>query len=90
MTALLITLSLILIGIIIVQVGRVSELAGRIRGEEDQQEDSNRINASLSLIFMVVFLIGCVVSFYWYKDTILWYGPHVSASEHGVALDFIF
>ena len=90
MAALIIILSIILIGIIVVQIGRVSDLAGRIRGEEDQQMDSNKINANLSLVFMVVFLVGCVVSFMMYKNSMLWYGPHVSATEHGVALDYIF
>ncbi len=90
MTALLIFLSLILIGIIIVQIGRVSDLAGRIRGEEDQQEESNRINAVLSMVFLVVFLIGVVVCHYGFLNDVLWSGPHVSATEHGVALDYIF
>lgn len=90
MTALLILISIILIGIIIVQVGRVSDLAGRIRGEEDQQQESNRINASLSLIFVIVFLAGTVVCHQMFKNDVLWYGPHVSASEHGSSLDYIF
>lgn len=90
MTALLIFLSLLLIGIIIVQVGRVSDLAGRIRGEEDQQEESDRINASLSLVFMVAFLVFVIVCGWYFNNDVLWYGPHVSASEHGASLDYIF
>ncbi len=90
MTALLIFLSIVLIGIIVVQVGKVSELAGRIRGEEDQQEDANRIHSSLALVFVVFFLAGCIASAVMYKNSILWYGPHQSASEHGSSLDYIF
>lgn len=90
MTGLIILLCVLLIAIIVVQIGRVSELAGRIRGEEEVQRDNNKLNGVISMIFMVVFLVGSVWSAIYYKDSMLGYGPHISASEHGLTLDYIF
>ena len=90
MTALFVLLTIVLIGIIVVQIGRVTELAARIRGEEEMQEAINRRQAVLSLVFMVLFLGGTIISGYWYKDYYLGFGPHDAASEHGGALDSLF
>ena len=90
MTALISILCLILIALVVVQIGKVTELASRIRGEKEAQEEANVWNARFSLIFMIVFLIACVVSAIYYKNSILGYGPHISASEHGVVLDSLF
>jgi len=90
MTGLIILLCILLIFVIVVQIGKVSEIAGKIRGEEEIEADGNRINGALSIIFMVLFLAGCVISAIYYQDSMLGYGPHVSASEHGVGLDRIF
>jgi len=90
MTALLSIICLILIAIIVVQIGKVTELAGKIRGEEEVQDQTNRRHANYSMLFMLVFMVATVVSAYYYKDTMLWYGPHESASEHGNSLDYIF
>jgi cytochrome c oxidase subunit 2 len=90
MTALLAILCLFLITIIVVQIGKVTELATKIRGEEEVQRRSNRSQATYSLIFMVVFLLATIISAYYYKDSMLWYGPHEAASEHGGSLDYMF
>ncbi|MEZ4987915.1 MAG: OmpA family protein [Saprospiraceae bacterium] len=90
MTALFAILSIILIAIIAVQIGRVSELAARIRGEEDAQERTNRSTSRWLLIFMVLFLLACIVSAVYYKNYMLGYGPHQAASEHGGSLDKMF
>ncbi len=90
MTALISIICLILIALVVVQIGKVTELASRIRGEKEAQEEANVWNARFSLIFMVLFLIGCVVSAIYYQDSMLGYGPHISASEHGVTLDSLF
>jgi len=86
----MILLCLILIVIVVVQVGKVSELAGGIRGEEAMQASRNAFNAKMSMVFVVLFLIGCVWSSIYYAPSILWYGPHMSASEHGNILDSLF
>jgi cytochrome c oxidase subunit II len=90
MTGLMILLCLILITTVVVQVGKVSELAGAIRGEGAVQAGRNAFNAKMSIFFLVVFLIGCVVSSVYYAPSMLWYGPHVSASAHGGELDSLF
>lgn len=90
MTALLAIICVVLISVIAVQVGKVTELAGKIRGEEEVQQQSNRMNSSLGMIFMVVFLLATVVSAFYYKNWMLGYGPHEAASEHGVSLDYLF
>jgi len=46
--------------------------------------------AVLCVIFVVGFLIYCVWSAWAYKDVMLGYGPHESASEHGGSLDHLF
>jgi len=90
MTALVVFLCLILFAIIIVQIGKVTELAAKIRGEEEVQDMANRRQASYSLIFMIVFLVACVVSGAYYKNYMLGYGPHEAASEHGMSIDNLF
>jgi len=90
MTALLAIICVILIAVIAVQVGKVTELAGKIRGEEEVQEQTNRMNGSIGMIFMIVFLVATVVSAFYYKNWMLGYGPHEAASEHGVSLDYLF
>ncbi len=87
---LIIILSLILIGIVIVQIARISELAGSLRGEEEAMLDSNRRNGAYMLIFLVGFLVFCVVSAWYYQNWMLGFGPHQSASEHGIAIDGLF
>lgn len=90
MTFLLGFICLLLITVIVVQIGRVTELATKIRGEEEMQEIVNKRQATYSLVFLVVFLIGCFVSAYQYKGFMLGYGPHQAASAHGSSLDSMF
>ncbi len=90
MTPLLILICLVLITIVVIQIGKVTELASSIRGEEDTQVETNRWSGIMSLIFVAVFLIGCVYSAAYYKNYMLGYGPHESASAHGSSIDFLF
>jgi len=90
MTALLILICLILITIVVVQIGRVTELASSIRGEEDAQFETNKWNGLLSVIFLVLFLVGTVVSAWYYRNWMLGFGPHEAASAHGSKIDFLF
>ena len=90
MTAILVVLCIVLIGIIVVQIGKVTELAGKIRGEEEAQERSNRTQAGYQILFLIVFLGLSFWSAFYYKDTMLWYGPNESASAHGGSIDYIF
>lgn len=90
MTGLLLFLCVLLIAVVIVQVGKMNELASRIRGAEDTQESANNFHGAMMMVFMVVFLAFCVGCSLYYKNSILWYGPNVSASAHGGMLDSIF
>ncbi len=90
MTILIGILILIILGVIIVQVGKINELAAKLRGEKKARRDNNESNARLMLVFMVLFLVFCVGSAWYYKNMMLGYGPHESASLHGVELDYLF
>ncbi len=90
MTALIIILCIILITVVLVQIGRVTELTGQIKGEREVLRDSSKWNGLLSVGFMVVFLVAVFWSAWYYKNTMMGYGPHKSASAHGGALDSMF
>ncbi len=90
MTVLLVLLCVALITIIVVQVGKVTELASKIRGEEEMQEAANRRHGFYLMAFMILFLVATVVSTLYYKNYFLGYGPHKSASAHGGTLDYLF
>ncbi len=90
MTGLMAVICIVLIAMVIVQIGKVTELASKIRGEEDTIQQSNNSNALFGLVFVIVFLVGCTISAVYYAPFMLGYGPHISASEHGVVLDSLF
>ncbi len=90
MLGLVIILIFILLAVITVQLSRVSELASKIRGEAEVARQKNDRTAFWLVVFMVGFLIFCVVSAWYYKDVMLGYGPHESASAHGGDLDSLF
>lgn len=90
MTGLIVILTVVLLAVIVVQIGRVSELAASIRGEREVYLQKNNRTGFFLLIFMIGFLIYCVVSAWMYKDVMLGYGPHAAASEHGGSLDSLF
>ncbi len=81
---------IVLIAIIVVQIGRVSELSAKIRGEEEAEQAANRSSGRLMIPFVVVFLVLCVASAIYYKNWMLGFGPLESASAHGSAIDSIF
>ena len=90
MTGLIIIGIIILIGVIILQISKVSELAARIRGEEEAEMRANNQTAVWLMVFMVVFLLFCVISAVYYKNSLLGYGPHEAASAHGGSIDSLF
>ena len=90
MTFLIIFLCIVLTAVVLVQLGKVTELATSIRGEADAQEDLNTRQGLFGMIFMVAFMIFCLGSAWYYKNWMLGYGPHGAASEHGDTLDGMF
>ena len=83
MTALIILLCVLLISIVLVQIGRVTELTAQIKGERETLADNSKWNGWLSVGFVIVFLPAVVLSAWYYRPYMLGYGPHDSASEHG-------
>lgn len=90
MTGLLIIAILVFLAVIVVQIGKVSDLAAKIRGEEEVAQQANDRTAAWLVGFMVIFLILTTGSMYYYKNVMLGYGPHQAASEHGGLIDSLF
>lgn len=90
MTALIIILCIILITVVLVQIGKVTELTAQIKGEREVMRDSSKWNGLISVGFMVTFLVAVFWSAWHYKNVMLGYGPHAAASEHGGVLDSMF
>ncbi len=90
MTGLIIFLCLFLATVVIVQIGKVTELSSKINGEEKTQIKSNKANGRLWLVFGFFFFILTSWSAFYFRNWMLGYGPHDSASAHGYALDNIF
>lgn len=90
MTALIILLCVILIAIVLVQIGKVTELTAQIKDERETLRDNSKWNGWLSVGFVIVFLVGVFISAYSYSDVMMGYGPHKAASAHGGALDAMF
>ncbi len=90
MTALLIVLSVILIAVVAVQIGKVTELAAKIRGEAEMEEMNNRRQSAYLLGFVALFLILTIGSGIYYKNYMFGFGAMNAASEHGPILDRMF
>lgn len=83
-------LILVILAVVVVQIGRISDLAAKIRGEEEVAQQANDRTAVWLVGFMVLFLIGTIWSAVYYKNAMLGYGPHSAASEHGGEIDGLF
>ena len=59
MTALIIGLSILLLVIVILQISKLTDMYGRIRGEEEVEERMNRNQARVMLLFMIGLLVFC-------------------------------
>ena len=90
MTTLVVLASIVLLIVVAVQIGRISELSTKIRGEESAELESNDFNARFGLFFMVGFLVMCVASAWYYKNYMLGYGPLTQASVHGPKIQRLF
>lgn len=90
MTGLIAFLIIGLLAVVVVQIGKVSDLAAKIRGEEEVEQQANDRTAVWLVGFMVIFLVLGTGSMYYYKDVMLGYGPHAAASEHGGLIDGLF
>jgi cytochrome c oxidase subunit 2 len=83
-------LCVILLAVFIVQIGKARELASIVRNDPAEQDEINKFQAGLGMIFMVTFLAACVISFIYYIPTTLGWGPNIAASLHGPEVDYLF
>lgn len=90
MNFLIVFLCIVLTAVVLVQLGKVTELAGSLRDPDEAQEDLNTRQGMIGMIFLVLFMVFCLGSAWYYKNWMLGYGPHESASAHGGALDGMF
>ncbi len=90
MTALIIGLSIVLLVIVILQISKLSDMYARIRGEEEVDERLNRNQGRAMMLFLIGLLVLSVLSAFWWKNYMMGYGPHESASAHGGVLDSLF
>jgi cytochrome c oxidase subunit 2 len=79
-----------LLAVVVIQMGKLSELAVKIRGEEVSEIRNNNLQGRALVIFMVVLVVAVIWSALYYKNYMFGYGPLTSASEHGFELDRIF
>ena len=90
MTTLLVLASIVLLIVVAVQIGRISELSAKIRGEEAAEDESNKFNSRLGMFFLVGFLTFCVSTAWYYKNYMIGYGPLHHASIHGPKIQALF
>ncbi len=90
MIGLLIVGIILLFGVVVVQIGRVTDLTAKIRGEEAVSRSITNSQAKWLMVFCVAFLVYCVASAIYYKNSMLGYGPHEAASAHGGDIDSLF
>ncbi len=86
MTTIIIVGIIVLLISIVFQVAKTSEMVSTLKGAAQSRKDSNNILGILLLVFMPVFLIGCIWSaMHFHKDFL----PE-SASVHGDWIDSVF
>ena len=87
MTTIIVLVCVALLMLVILQIGRVRDLAKQLRGAEEVEARNTTMTGFYLVGFMVLFLIATTGSMYLYKNYMLGYGPHESASEHGGLID---
>lgn len=80
----------VLLAVLIVQIGKARELASAVRSDKKEEEEVNRMQGALGMVFMIIFLIACVWSFIKYTPTSLGWGPNTASSTHGTDIDYMF
>lgn len=79
-------IAILILGFIITfQIARATEFVSVIRGEENARKQSNKINAVLLLVFLIVGLFGVYWTQHTLGDKILKFGS--AASEQGLKVD---
>lgn len=76
--------------IVLIQISRITEITRSLRGDEDWKWANSKRIGNWLLVFGVSFLVLTIGSFIYYKNYMMGYGPHISASEHGNQIDSIW
>ena len=87
MKTLIVLVCIALLLLIVLQIAKVRDLAKVLRGEEEIEARNTNMTGVYLVAFMGVFLVAATLSALYYKNWILGYGPHGSASEHGARID---
>jgi cytochrome c oxidase subunit 2 len=87
--AFLIIIIAVLVAVFLVQIGKARELASAIREDNSEEYENNNYQAAIGMVFMVGFLVLCVVSFIYYIPYILGWGPNTAASKHGPSVRYL-
>ncbi|PPK86162.1 cytochrome c oxidase subunit 2 [Neolewinella xylanilytica] len=87
MTTLIVLFCIVLLLLIIFQIARVRDLAKQLRGSEEVEATNVANQARGLMVFMALLLIITTASAYYFKNYILGFGPHESASVHGAEID---
>lgn len=83
MSGLLIFITVALIMVVIIQISKASEYVSILKGREKAEEQSNKVNGTLFILFLIFGLIGVYICHELFKDKLL----PVAASVQGVAID---
>lgn len=87
MTEILLIAIVIMIFVVIFQISKASEYVSVLKGEEKARKQTNKINAFLLIVFLILGLAGC----WWCNE--LFYGKTLfvqgAASEHGEKIDLM-
>ena len=87
----IVVITLVLLGVIVVQIGKLIELSAAIRGEDEARLEANNTTGLLLAGFGAVFVFATVYSAWVYKDWMFGYGIGLkSASENGHLIDEAF
>ena len=73
--------------LIVLQIARVRDLAKLLRSKDELEARATNASGLYLLGFVILFLVVATVSAFYYKNWMLGYGPHESASEHGSRID---
>lgn len=87
MKTLIVFFCIALLLLIVLQIAKVRDLAKVLRGPEEIEARNTKMTGVYLLAFMGVFLVATALTAIYYKNWILGYGPHESASEHGSRID---
>ena len=90
MTLLIGILIFVVFIIVLIQVSRISEITRSLRGEEDWKWVNSKRTGFWLFVFGIAFLVLTIASAIYYKNYMLGYGPHVSASAHGHQIDSLW